>query len=39
MALAGILSTQLVHEKFIDNFQPPPPLTEADDIKSVKRET
>jgi asparagine synthase (glutamine-hydrolysing) len=39
MALAGILSTQLVHEKFIDNFQPPSPLTEADDIKSVKRET
>ena len=37
MALAGILSTQLVHQKFIANFDPPPPLTEGDDIKNVVR--
>jgi asparagine synthase (glutamine-hydrolysing) len=33
MALAGILSTQLVHQQFIENFQMPPPLSERDDVK------
>jgi asparagine synthase (glutamine-hydrolysing) len=33
MALAGILSTQLVHQQFIENFQMPPPLSERDNVK------
>ncbi len=38
MALAGILSTQLVHEQFIAHFAPPPPIDELmDNIKVVDR--
>lgn len=38
MALAGILSTQLVHHKFITNFNPTPPIDElTDKIKIVNR--
>ncbi|MBN2472494.1 MAG: asparagine synthase (glutamine-hydrolyzing) [Anaerolineae bacterium] len=33
MALAGILSTQLVHQQFVADFKMPPPLSEADDVK------
>jgi asparagine synthase (glutamine-hydrolysing) len=33
MALAGILSTQLVHRQFIHDFKPPAPLSEKDDVK------
>ena len=33
MALAGILSTQLVHHQFIANFQKNRPITDLDDIK------
>ncbi len=33
MALAGIISTQLVYTHFIDQFKKLPPITEADHIK------
>jgi len=33
MALAGILSSQLVHRQFVANFNMPPPLTANDDVK------
>jgi asparagine synthase (glutamine-hydrolysing) len=33
MALAGILSTQLVHHQFVKNFRRPEPLSEADPVK------
>ncbi len=33
MALAGILSSQLVHLQFVSDFKMPPPLSEADDVK------
>lgn len=33
MALAGILSTQLVHQQFVADFHMPPPLSDADDVK------
>jgi asparagine synthase (glutamine-hydrolysing) len=33
MALAGILSTQLVHHQFIANFQINRPITDLDDVK------
>jgi asparagine synthase (glutamine-hydrolysing) len=33
MALAGILSSQLVYRQFIANFKMPPPLSEPDDVK------
>lgn len=33
MALAGILSTQLVHQQFISDFKTLPPLSSADDVK------
>jgi asparagine synthase (glutamine-hydrolysing) len=33
MALVGVLSGQLVHEKFIQNFTMPAPLSETDDVK------
>ena len=33
MALAGILSTQLVHHHFITDFTLPPPISESDDLK------
>lgn len=35
MALAGIISTQLVHWQFLSGFTPTPPLGEADDVKVV----
>ncbi len=33
MALAGILSSQLVHRQFVADFQMPPPLSVADNVK------
>ncbi len=33
MALAGIISTQLVHHRFVENFQMPAPLSDRDDLK------
>lgn len=33
MALAGILSTQLLHSKFVSSFRKPPPLGGRDDVK------
>jgi asparagine synthase (glutamine-hydrolysing) len=33
MALAGILSTQLVHQQFVAGFRMPPPLSARDDVK------
>jgi hypothetical protein len=33
MALAGILSTQLVVGQFIRDFRTSPPLTASDDVK------
>lgn len=33
MALAGILSSQLVHFQFVANFEMPAPLTENDNVK------
>ena len=37
MALAGILSTQLVHEQFVDRYRQPQPLNEDDDTKVIAR--
>jgi asparagine synthase (glutamine-hydrolysing) len=33
MALAGILSTQLLHQQFVENFRCPQPLSENDPVK------
>jgi len=33
MALVGILSTQLVHHQFIENFKTAAPLSESDPVK------
>ena len=33
MALAGILSSQLVHHQFVVDYQTAPPLSQADDVK------
>jgi len=33
MALAGILSSQLVYLQFVSDFKMPPPLSEADDVR------
>ncbi len=33
MALAGIVSTQLVHQLFVADFKMPPPLSDRDDVK------
>ena len=33
MALAGILSAQLLHQLFIQNFKMPSPISEIDDVK------
>jgi asparagine synthase (glutamine-hydrolysing) len=33
MALAGILSSQLVHWQFVDHFEMSPPLSDSDDVK------
>lgn len=37
MALAGILSTQLWHRKFVREFRFAAPLSESDDVKVVDR--
>ncbi len=37
MALVGILSTQLLHQKFITDFRRPPPLSQTDNIKIQKK--
>jgi asparagine synthase (glutamine-hydrolysing) len=37
MALAGILSSQLVYLQFISDFKMPPPLSEAEDVKICLR--
>jgi hypothetical protein len=34
MALAGILSTQLVHELFVDHFRKPAPLAPHELVKA-----
>ena len=36
MALAGIISTQLVERQFVSGFKPAPPLDGADDVKVVR---
>jgi asparagine synthase (glutamine-hydrolysing) len=33
MALAGIISTQLVHQQFITRFTMPPPLSDQDSVR------
>jgi asparagine synthase (glutamine-hydrolysing) len=33
MALAGIISSQLVYDRFVTGYQAAPPLSEADDVK------
>ena len=35
MALVGILSTQLLHRLFIEDFQKREPLSDADDVKVI----
>jgi hypothetical protein len=35
MALAGILSTQLVSAQFISHFAKPPPIGPGDDVRVV----
>jgi asparagine synthase (glutamine-hydrolysing) len=37
MALAGILSSQLVYTQFVSHFVMPPPLSQADDVKVCLR--
>jgi len=37
MALAGLLSTLLVHQRFVADYRTPPPLGEDDDVKAVDR--
>jgi asparagine synthase (glutamine-hydrolysing) len=39
MALAGILSSQLVHHQFVKSFSMPPPLGQRDDVKVCSRAT
>jgi asparagine synthase (glutamine-hydrolysing) len=39
MALAGILSTQLVYHQFIHDFKLPEPLSEKDDVKVCTGQT
>jgi len=38
MALAGVLSTQLVHRRFVADYRAPAPLDERDNVKTVVRE-
>jgi asparagine synthase (glutamine-hydrolysing) len=33
MALAGIISTQLLHHQFVASFKMPPPLSHNDSVK------
>jgi asparagine synthase (glutamine-hydrolysing) len=37
MALAGILSTQLVYTRFVDDFHLAPPLAVPDDVKVCRK--
>jgi len=37
MALAGVLTTQLVHRQFVADFRARTPLNESDDVKIVQR--
>ncbi len=37
MALAGLLSTQVLHQRFVANFQPGVPVNGRDDVKVVLR--
>jgi asparagine synthase (glutamine-hydrolysing) len=37
MAMAGIISTQLVYEQFVEDFRMPAPIGERDDIKVCDR--
>jgi asparagine synthase (glutamine-hydrolysing) len=39
MALAGLLSTQLVHRRFISDYRPPSPLNDQDDVKTIIRQS
>ena len=39
MALAGILSTQLLHSQFISRFERRSPLSAADDVKVCRRDS
>jgi asparagine synthase (glutamine-hydrolysing) len=39
MALAGLLSTQLVYRQFVADYRPPPPLDRRDDVKVIIRRT
>jgi asparagine synthase (glutamine-hydrolysing) len=39
MALAGIISTQLVHQQFVSGFRASPPLDDTDDVKLVEQKT
>jgi asparagine synthase (glutamine-hydrolysing) len=34
MALVGIISTQLIHQRFVEDFCQPPPLADSDDVKT-----
>ena len=38
MALAGILSSQLVHHQFVVAYQTAPPLSRADDVKVCREQ-
>jgi asparagine synthase (glutamine-hydrolysing) len=38
MALAGLLSTQLVHRQFISDYRSPAPLNDQDDVKTIIRQ-
>jgi len=38
MAIAGIISTQLVHRQFVDSFRVPDPLGDKDDIRICRNE-
>lgn len=38
MALAGVLSSQLVHQQFVADFKMPPPLSANDDVKVCRGE-
>jgi asparagine synthase (glutamine-hydrolysing) len=39
MAIAGILSTQILHSQYVDSFERRPPLDERDDVKVCDRST
>lgn len=39
MAVCGIISTQLLHQQFIQNFHQPAPITEDDKLKVVAGDT